>query len=68
MLEDGSMYQSKQSVGKSPFIGAGANITSQSTMTANTSNVKGKMASLEVRIFKTFWLTNTFLGNDKTTC
>lgn len=39
------MYQSKTS-NKGPFL-AGA--TTQSTMSANTANVKGKLQSLEVR-------------------
>ena len=48
MIEDNaSLYQSKQSQ-RSPFMASGAMASNQSTMTTNTSNVKGKLGSLEV--------------------
>lgn len=47
-LDDtGSLYQSKASQ-KSPFMAAGS--ATQSTM-GNTSNLKGKLSSLEVSTF-----------------
>ena len=46
--ETGSLYQSKASQ-KSPFLAAGS--ATQSTI-GNTSNLKGKLTSLEVSLFR----------------